>query len=154
MRVVRSINTMYEFSKRIHFEKKTIGFVPTMGYLHEGHLSLIRRARKENDLVVVSIFVNPIQFGPREDFKRYPRDLRRDMRLAEDAGCDVIFYPKIQKMYPVGYKTYVEVKDLSDRLCGRFRPGHFRGVTTVVTKLFNIIQPDVAYFGWKDAQQA
>ena len=154
MRLIRSIKKMYEFSKKAHLGGKTIGFVPTMGYLHQGHLSLIRKARKENDIVVVSIFVNPIQFGPKEDFKKYPRDLKRDMNLAKQVGTDVIFYPDAKDMYPEGFKTYVNVEELSEKLCGKFRPGHFKGVATVVTKLFNIVCPDIAYFGQKDAQQA
>jgi pantoate--beta-alanine ligase len=154
MKLIRSIKKMHEFSKKAHLKGKTIGFVPTMGYLHEGHLSLIKKARKENDFVVVSIFVNPIQFGPKEDFKRYPRDLRRDMKLAKQIGTDIIFYPNVKDMYPKGFKTYVNVEELSDKLCGKFRPGHFKGVATVVTKLFNIVCPDIAYFGQKDAQQA
>jgi pantoate--beta-alanine ligase len=133
---------------------KTIGFVPTMGALHEGHLTLMRQARRENDFVVVSIFVNPAQFGPREDFKKYPRSLKQDAILCRKKGVDIIFYPDIKEMYPVNYKTYVEVSNLSDCLCGKFRPGHFRGVATIVAKLFNIVSPDIAYFGQKDAQQA
>jgi len=125
-----------------------------MGALHVGHLSLIRCARRENDFVVVSIFVNPVQFGPREDFKKYPRSLRQDARLCRKEGVDIIFYPDAKEMYPANFRTYVTVGGLSDVLCGRFRPGHFKGVATVVTKLFNIVQPDVAYFGQKDAQQA
>lgn len=133
---------------------KTIGFVPTMGYLHEGHLSLMRRARRENDYLVISIFVNPTQFGPKEDFRRYPRDFARDKKLAKLCGTDVIFSPGAKDMYPSGYKTSVNVEDLNNILCGASRPGHFRGVTTVVLKLFNVVQADVAYFGQKDAQQA
>ena len=133
--------------------KGRIGLVPTMGYLHEGHLQLVRAARRQSDFVVVSIFVNPIQFGPKEDFRRYPRDFRRDRRLLESAGADVIFYPAVKDMYPEGYATFVEVERLSDGLCGASRPGHFRGVATVVAKLFNIVMPDVAVFGAKDAQQ-
>jgi len=125
-----------------------------MGYLHEGHLSLVRAARRENDMVVMSIFVNPTQFGPGEDLDRYPRDLYRDMELAEKAGVDGIFAPSVEEMYPEGYSTYVEVEGLSRVLCGASRPGHFRGVATVVSKLFNIIQPHRAYFGLKDYQQA
>lgn len=130
-----------------------VGFVPTMGYLHEGHLSLIEQAKKENDFVVVSIFVNPTQFGQGEDFDRYPRDLERDVQLAEKAGANMIFAPEVREMYPTGYQTYVEVENATKYLCGKSRPGHFRGVTTVVNKLFNIINPDKAYFGQKDAQQ-
>ncbi len=131
-----------------------IGLVPTMGALHDGHLSLIRAARRDNDKVVVSIFVNPAQFGPKEDFKKYPRDLSRDAALCRKQGVDIIFYPSAKEMYPFNYKTYVEANDLSVVLCGKFRPGHFRGVATVVLKLFNIVEPDLAYFGQKDAQQA
>jgi len=130
-----------------------LGFVPTMGYLHEGHLSLVRRARQECASVVVSIFVNPTQFGPNEDFKKYPRDLAKDSSYLERAGVDCLFYPVAEDVYPPGYRTYVEVHGLQDRLCGKSRPGHFRGVATVVLKLFNIVQPDRAFFGAKDAQQ-
>jgi pantoate--beta-alanine ligase len=145
---------MSGFSRKVHLKRKTIGFVPTMGALHDGHLSLIRKARQENAKVVVSIFVNPIQFGPQEDYKRYPRNLKRDALLCQKEGTDVIFYPDIRQMYPHNYKTYVTVQDLSRALCGKFRPGHFQGVATVVAKLFNIVSPDSAYFGQKDAQQA
>ncbi|MHB9150454.1 MAG: pantoate--beta-alanine ligase [Thermoleophilia bacterium] len=131
-----------------------VGLVPTMGYLHEGHLSLVRRAREENGLVVVSIFVNPTQFGPGEDLDRYPRDLERDLRMADAAGADVVFHPEVREMYAADHCTWVEVEKLTERLCGASRPGHFRGVTTVVTKLFGIVTPDTAYFGQKDAQQA
>jgi pantoate--beta-alanine ligase len=131
----------------------TVGLVPTMGALHEGHLSLIRAARGENDLVVVSIFVNPTQFGPTEDLDRYPRDLQGDRELCEEAGADLIFNPAVKEMYGENHSTWVDVEGLTDGLCGRSRPGHFRGVCTVVTKLFNICQPDRAYFGEKDAQQ-
>jgi pantoate--beta-alanine ligase len=134
-------------------QRKKIGFVPTMGYLHEGHLSLVRESKKRSDVTVVSIFVNPKQFGPKEDFNVYPRDLERDRDLLEKEGVDLLFYPSVEEMYPEGYKTYVEVEHLQGKLCGRSRPGHFRGVCTVVLKLFNLVQPDEAYFGWKDAQQ-
>jgi pantoate--beta-alanine ligase len=133
---------------------KTIGLVPTMGALHEGHLSLVRASAFECGFTVVSVFVNPTQFGPGEDFERYPRDLERDAELAANAGADLVFAPLSSAMYPPGYATYVEVERLTEALCGASRPGHFRGVTTVVTKLFNICKPDVAYFGQKDAQQA
>jgi len=133
---------------------KRIGFVPTMGYLHEGHLSLIKRARKENEIVVVSIFVNPTQFGPREDFKKYPRNLKQDIRLSKEAGSDIIFYPSVGSMYPKGCSTYAETEGLSSFMCGLSRPAHFKGVTTICTKLFNIVRPDIAYFGQKDYQQA
>jgi len=131
-----------------------IGFVPTMGFLHEGHLRLVRAARRQSDFVVVSIFVNPIQFGPKEDFRRYPRDFNRDRRLLQTAGADLIFYPGVKDMYPEGFASFVEVERLGEGLCGKSRPGHFRGVTTVVAKLFNAVLPDVAVFGAKDAQQA
>lgn len=133
---------------------KSIGFVPTMGALHKGHLSLIRQARKENDRVAVSIFVNPVQFGPKEDFNRYPRPIKKDISLCAQAGVDFVFFPTISSMYPEGFNTYVCVEGLSNALCGRLRPGHFRGVATIVAKLFNIVNPDTAYFGQKDAQQA
>jgi len=132
-----------------------IGFVPTMGFLHKGHLALIRSAREdpEVDRVVVSIFVNPLQFGPREDYRTYPRDLKRDEELCRSGGTDALFIPPVEEMYPEGFATYVEVTGITELLCGRSRPGHFRGVATVVAKLFNIVQPDCAYFGIKDAQQ-
>ena len=145
---------MQDYSKRLKQQGKSIGLVPTMGYLHEGHLSLIRRSVKENDVTVASIFVNPAQFGPKEDFSRYPRDFRRDEGMLKAAGTDVIFYPNVNQMYPQPYYTYVDVEFLTGGLCGGSRPGHFRGVATVVTKLFNIVKPDVSYFGQKDAQQA
>jgi len=133
---------------------QTIGLVPTMGFLHQGHLSLIRRARKENDLVVVSIFVNPTQFGPDEDLDTYPRDIERDTALMADAKVDLVFLPGADQLYPEGYATYVEVQGaMTDKLCGRSRPGHFRGVTTIVSKLFHLAAPHKAYFGQKDAQQ-
>ncbi len=132
---------------------ETIGLVPTMGFLHAGHLELVRRARRECNRVVVSIFVNPLQFGPREDYERYPRDLEGDRRLLQGEGVDLLFTPAVEEMYPPGFTTVVEVAGLGDRLCGRSRPGHFRGVATVVTKLLNIVTPDRAYFGAKDAQQ-
>jgi len=133
---------------------KRIGFVPTMGFLHEGHLSLVKESLRQTDFTVVSIFVNPTQFGPDEDFKDYPRDMEKDKALLEELGIDVVFIPDAQEMYPEGFKTYVEVADLQDIFEGRSRPGHFRGVCTVVLKLFAIVRPDVAYFGQKDAQQA
>lgn len=131
----------------------SIGLVPTMGGLHKGHLSLIRRARQENDTVVLSIFVNPTQFDRRKDLEDYPRDLEDDKELAQKGGVDIVFAPGVEEMYPGGFSTYVEVEGLTKGLCGAFRPGHFRGVTTVVTKLFNIIRPDRAYLGEKDFQQ-
>ena len=153
MELVKRVKDMKALSQRWREEGKSIGFVPTMGYLHEGHLSLVRQARRDNDVVVVSIFVNPTQFGPGEDFERYPRDLDRDISLLEPIGVDVAFVPEAQDMYPPNYRTYVEVEDITTRLCGASRPGHFRGVTTVCCKLFNIVQPHRAYFGKKDFQQ-
>jgi len=154
MRIFHTIPDIRAYVRQAREAGKTIGLVPTMGYLHDGHLELVRRARKSCGAVVVSIFVNPTQFGPGEDYECYPRDLERDARLAENAGADAIFNPPVEEMYPAGYCTYVEVERLTDKLCGRSRPGHFRGVATVVTKLFNIVKPDVAFFGQKDAQQA
>ena len=154
MRIVTKSEDMQRLSIEYKRQGKTVGFVPTMGYLHEGHTSLINIAHKHADVVVVSIFVNPIQFGPSEDYDRYPRDIERDKEILEKMEVDVMFYPSVDDMYPKGFTTYVEVKGLSDKLCGRYRPGHFRGVTTVVAKLFNIVMPDVAVFGEKDAQQA
>ena len=153
MEVISKVAELQERIKDWKLKGLTVGFVPTMGYLHEGHLSLVREAKKRNDRAAVSIFVNPKQFGPAEDYNVYPRDFNRDAALLEKEGVDLIFYPAVEEMYPAGYKTYVEVEDLENRLCGRSRPGHFRGVCTVVLKLFNLIQPDEAYFGWKDAQQ-
>ncbi|MCT4620448.1 MAG: pantoate--beta-alanine ligase [Marinisporobacter sp.] len=150
------IETMKETRKIIKKEKregKKIGLVPTMGYLHEGHLSLIKKAKEENDFVIVSIFVNPTQFGEGEDYESYPRELERDSNLAKSVGADMIFHPSVAEMYPNGYNTYVETYKVTDKLCGASRPGHFRGVTTVVCKLFNIVAPHRAYFGQKDAQQ-
>ncbi|RKD21577.1 pantoate--beta-alanine ligase [Caminicella sporogenes DSM 14501] len=154
MKIIHTIKEIREEVKAARRSGKSIGFVPTMGFLHEGHLSLIKKAREENDFVVVSIFVNPTQFGPEEDLESYPRDLERDSRLSEEAGADVIFNPTAEEMYPEGYSTYVEIEgELTKKLCGISRPGHFKGVTTVVSKLFNIVTPDRAYFGQKDAQQ-
>jgi pantoate--beta-alanine ligase len=130
-----------------------LGFVPTMGYLHEGHLVLVRRAREENPSVAVSIFVNPTQFGPREDFAQYPRDPERDLALLEKEGTDIVFMPSAEEIYPPGFDSWVEVGKITEKLEGAARPGHFRGVATVVAKLFNIVRPDKAYFGQKDAQQ-
>jgi pantoate--beta-alanine ligase len=134
-------------------EGKRIGFVPTMGYLHDGHLSLMQLIRPRCDRLVTSIFVNPMQFGPKEDLAQYPRDLQRDVRLCESVACDAVFSPSVEEMYPKNFHTYIEVEYLTETLCGPWRPGHFRGVTTVVCKLFNIVQPQVAAFGQKDAQQ-
>ncbi|MEN2994523.1 MAG: pantoate--beta-alanine ligase [Thermodesulfovibrio sp.] len=154
MEIIRLPRIMREISKELKLKGKSIGFVPTMGALHEGHLSLVKRAKEENDIVVVSIFVNPIQFAPGEDYERYPRDLETDKEKLESIGIDYLFLPDVKSLYPEGYATYVIVENLSEKLCGRFRPGHFRGVATVVCKLFNIIRPVRAYFGQKDYQQS
>ncbi|HIJ56670.1 MAG TPA: pantoate--beta-alanine ligase [Deltaproteobacteria bacterium] len=151
METVRTISDMKLLRQRL---AEPVGFVPTMGFLHEGHLSLIRRARSENRHVIVSIFVNPTQFGPEEDFDSYPRDTERDLTLLKQEKADVVFMPEPEKIYPPGACTWVEVEGLTEMLEGISRPGHFRGVATVVTKLFNIIEPTYAYFGQKDAQQA
>ncbi len=154
MKIVKSLRKMQEICGELKRQGRTIGLVPTMGYLHEGHVKLVRIARKKSDRVVVSVFVNPTQFGPREDFDRYPRDFKKDRLLLDQEGCDFVFAPRIREMYPNGYLTWVEVGGITGKLEGASRPGHFRGVTTVVAKLFNIVQPDVAVFGQKDAQQA
>jgi len=154
MRVIRSPRLMQEETVRLRRAGRSIGFVPTMGALHEGHASLIRTARKENNVAIVSIFVNPAQFAPSEDLKQYPRPFAKDVRLCRKHGVDLVFAPQPSSIYPRDFKTAVSVKDLSAVLCGKSRPGHFTGVATVVAKLFNIIQPDRAYFGQKDAQQA
>ena len=154
MMVMRKPGEVQRCCEAARLQDKRIGFVPTMGYFHEGHLALMRRAREENDFLVVSLFVNPTQFGPDEDYRRYPRDFDRDKGLAEEEGVDLLFAPSVEDMYPEGYATYVEVTGrLTSSLCGVSRPGHFRGVTTVVAKLFNIVKPHRAYFGEKDAQQ-
>lgn len=154
MKTYNKINDIKTYLRKKQYMGDTVGFIPTMGCLHEGHLSMIKRAAKENHIVVLSIFVNPKQFGKNEDFEKYPRDFEKDAKLAEQAGADIIFYPDINEMYPETYKTYVEVPNLSNVLCGISRPDHFKGVTTIVTKLLNIVHPDRAYFGQKDAQQA
>ncbi|GAB6071756.1 pantoate--beta-alanine ligase [Venenivibrio stagnispumantis] len=151
MKVITDIKQMKDTIKSLKKEGKSVGFVPTMGYLHQGHLSLLECSKKENDITVLSIFVNPLQFGKNEDLDRYPRDFERDKNMAKDA--DIIFYPDYKDMYPQDFQTYVEVVELTKGLCGAYRPGHFRGVTTVVMKLFNIVNPDRAYFGKKDYQQ-
>jgi len=153
MKIIQSARLMQSLSLKARNKGKSIGFVPTMGALHKGHLSLIRRSRKDNDITVVSIFVNPAQFGPKEDLSRYPRPKKADISLCKKEGVDYVFYPQSRNMYPKGFCTYVEVEGLSDKLCGKSRPGHFRGVATVVMKLLNIVNPHVAYFGQKDAQQ-
>lgn len=153
MQVAKRIREVRSWTKLARADGKTIGFVPTMGYFHEGHLSLMRRAKAECDLCVVSLFVNPTQFGPNEDYQRYPRDFHRDAAMAESVGVDLLFAPDVTEMYPEGYQTYVEVTEVTQRLEGAARPGHFRGVATVCAKLFNIVQADRAYFGKKDYQQ-
>jgi len=151
MKVIETIDEMRQLRLKL---AEPVGFVPTMGYLHEGHLSLVRQARRENPSLVVSIFVNPTQFGPQEDFKQYPRDPQRDLALLENANTDIVFMPSADEMYPPQFSSWVEVGRVTERLEGASRPGHFRGVATVVAKLFNIVQPTRAYFGQKDAQQA
>lgn len=153
MYMIETIDELRQYVKITRQSGKTIGYVATMGYLHEGHLSLVQTARAQSDIVVVSIFVNPLQFGPNEDYEDYPRDLKRDQLLLENNGCDVLFAPSVSEMYPRPMATFVELPELSDKLCGRTRPIHFRGVATVVCKLLNIVQPDAAYFGQKDGQQ-
>ena len=153
MRVVERINDVRSTVKEWKSQGLKVGFVPTMGYLHEGHESLIKKASEENDKVVVSIFVNPIQFGPKEDLASYPRDLKRDSEICERAGANLIFHPENEEMYFNDFSTFVDMNGLTNGLCGKSRPIHFRGVCTVVSKLFNIVAPDRAYFGEKDAQQ-
>ncbi len=150
---MKTVKTIADFNKLRPRLTAPLGFVPTMGYLHEGHLELVRQARVENPSVAVSIFVNPTQFGPKEDFKQYPRDPERDLALLEKEGADVVFMPSAEEMYPPGFDSWVEVGKITEKLEGAARPGHFRGVATVVAKLFNIVRPDRAYFGQKDAQQ-
>lgn len=154
MRIIRSINLLRNELKAVRSKNQTIGFVPTMGAFHEGHFSLMRKARRDNDIVVVSVFVNPTQFGPHEDFKKYPRQIKIDELFAKKEKVDIIFYPSAEKMYQPGYLTYVNVTNISKVLCGRSRPNHFNGVATVVSKLINMTEPDVMYLGQKDAQQA
>jgi len=163
MKIITTIKGIKKEINQAQRKRLTIGFVPTMGALHQGHLALMRQAKKETDLVVISIFVNPLQFGPKEDFRRYPRNLKGDAGLARTAGEDIIFAPSVKEMYD-NTGSFVDMSNppdqapsrviLTDKLCGKSRPGHFRGVLTVVTKLFNIVQPDIAYFGQKDFQQA
>lgn len=154
MEIITKIKQMQAKSDELRRQGKKIGFVPTMGALHEGHVSLMRQARLDNDVVVVSIFVNPIQFNQGEDYHTYPRDFSRDEELVRGVGVEIIFYPAVKEMYPQELLTFVNVERLTEGLCGKFRQGHFRGVTTVVTKLFNIIKPHRTYFGQKDYQQA
>lgn len=153
MKVITTIKDMQTEINRHKVQSKSIGFVPTMGFLHEGHLTLLNRARQENDIVVLSIFVNPLQFGPTEDYSTYPRDFERDRALAECEKIDYLFYPSVEEMYPHPTSIKVLVQDRADVLCGKSRPGHFDGVATVITKFFNILMPTRAYFGKKDAQQ-
>ncbi len=154
MRILTTIDETHAACREVRRTGKRLGLVPTMGALHAGHLSLVRAARSQCDVVAVSIFVNPLQFGPREDFTRYPRDMEKDRALLNHERVDLVFAPSAEEMYGRGRSTYVTVEGLSERLCGRSRPGHFRGVTTVVAKLFHIVEPDVAFFGQKDAAQA
>jgi len=153
MEVIRKIKVMQEKAEDLRRKKKKIGFVPTMGYLHEGHLKIIREAKKISDVVVVSIFVNPTQFAKGEDYESYPRDEKRDLEILRKERVNFVFMPDVREMYSEDFKTFVEVSGLQDKLCGEFRPGHFKGVATVVTKLFNIVKPHVAFFGLKDYQQ-
>jgi pantoate--beta-alanine ligase len=153
MRIIETVKEMQHVADELRAEGKKIGFVPTMGYLHEGHLALVRKARELSDLVVVSIFVNPTQFGPTEDLAKYPRDFERDRQLLQQEKTDIIFLPGAKEIYPDGYSTYVKVRELEDHLCGKSRAGHFVGVATVVAKLFNIVKPHFAVFGQKDYQQ-
>ena len=156
MQVITQISKLKQVVHAAKANGNTVGLVPTMGYLHEGHLTLMRQARAEQGLVIATLFVNPLQFGPQEDYADYPRDLERDCKLAESTGIDVLFAPSVDEMYPAGggkILTYVDVNEITTTLCGASRPGHYRGVATVVSKLFNISEADVAYFGQKDAQQ-
>ncbi len=154
MKIIRKINEMQKHASSLKRQGLSIGFVPTMGYLHEGHISLMRQAKTDNDICAISIFVNPLQFSPREDFKSYPRDIKRDLKLARNAGVDIVFFPDAKEMYDADFLSEVYVSKMSGILCGLSRPEHFKGVTTVVSKLFNIVSPDRAYFGQKDFQQA
>lgn len=153
MEVVTAISKLRHKLESYREKGRTIGLVPTMGYFHQGHLELVHQARKDCDVVVVSLYVNPTQFAPSEDFRTYPRDFERDKKLAESAGADFLFYPSDEEMYPNDHLTFIEVKEMTNKLCGISRPYHFKGVTTIVAKLFNIVQPERAYFGQKDAQQ-
>jgi pantoate--beta-alanine ligase len=154
MRIVRTVAELREALAAERAAGSGVGLVPTMGYFHEGHLSLMRKARADHDVVVVSLFINPAQFGPGEDLDAYPRDEDRDAELAEAEGVDLLFAPSVEELYPEGFETTVRIGGLTSVMCGASRPGHFDGVATVVTKLFNLVQPDAAYFGQKDAQQA
>lgn len=153
MRIISTTNEMISISDEVRLQGRSIALIPTMGYFHKGHLSLIREGRKRGDVLVVSLFVNPTQFGKDEDYRIYPRNFSRDTKLAAGAGVDILFAPSAEEMYPVGYQTFVEVERLTETMEGEYRPGHFRGVTTVVAKLFNIVKPHIAIFGEKDFQQ-
>src|ERR1039458_3507529 len=153
MITIKTIDQLRKVLNEIRREGKKIGFVPTMGYFHEGHLSLMRQAKKEGAVCVVSIYVNPKQFGPKEDLSRYPRDIKRDAMMIEKENVDILFIPSDNVFYPDRYLTYVDVEKISNTLCGKFRPGHFKGVATIVAKLLNMVQPDVMYLGQKDTQQ-
>jgi len=153
MIIAKTVQQVNRRVKQARRKNKTIGFVPTMGSLHEGHISLIKASLKETGFTIVSIFVNPLQFSPNEDFKKYPRRLRHDKKLLIKAGINLLFYPSVDTIYSPNHSVYVEETSLTKFLCGKSRPGHFRGVATVVSKLFNVVQPDIAYFGQKDYQQ-
>jgi pantoate--beta-alanine ligase len=153
MKVVNTISELQELIKHEKSQHHSIGFVPTMGFLHEGHRALLKRARQENEMIVLSVFVNPLQFGPNEDLANYPRDFDRDQKVAEEEGVDILFYPSVQEMYPNELSITMQVLKRTDVLCGKSRPGHFDGVVTVLTKLFHLVQPNKVYFGKKDAQQ-
>jgi pantoate--beta-alanine ligase len=153
MQIIKTIKEMQAFTKALKAKGKTIGFVPTMGALHEGHMSLLRRSTEENDVTVVSIFINPTQFGPDEDFNRYPKDHKGDMEKISTLNVEAVFLPEVAEIYPKGFSTFIYVGGIGNILCGASRPDHFNGVATVVTKLFNIVMPDKAYFGQKDFQQ-
>ncbi|MBW2630840.1 MAG: pantoate--beta-alanine ligase [Deltaproteobacteria bacterium] len=153
MKIIKTVRDMQNFSESLRLRGKRIAFVPTMGYLHDGHLRLMEEGKRRSDCLVTSIYVNPTQFGPGEDLDKYPRDFEKDERLSRDVGVDVIFYPPNSQMYPENYQTYVNVEDVTNNLCGLTRPVHFRGVATVCAKLFNIVKPHVTIFGRKDFQQ-
>ncbi|HAQ07348.1 MAG TPA: pantoate--beta-alanine ligase [Bacillus bacterium] len=153
MKIITTIAEMQQYMLKLKAAGNTIGYVPTMGFLHEGHITLLNKARQENQVVVLSVFVNPLQFGPSEDLDAYPRDFERDRKIAEKEGADVVFFPSVSEMYPTAPSVMAAVKERTNVLCGKSRPGHFDGVATVLVKLFNIIQPTRAYFGLKDAQQ-
>ncbi len=153
MNIIKFPYEMQAYCRELRQKRASIGFVPTMGFLHEGHLSLVRRAKKENDTVIVSIFVNPAQFGPDEDLERYPRNFEKDISLLKSEGVELVFHPKASDMYPEGYATFIDVEQVTNRLCGLSRPSHFKGVATIVAKLFNIVGQCRSYFGQKDYQQ-